>query len=111
MRADLRHYTGRMITVPWQSVLVLRHGLPLVGVVLLADDPVSRSAHGVIADFVVRYRLRAPVVATNVLAGVAELGVSIVPQIRVYGEGAEIARFRGKPSYDVLRDLFASLRP
>ncbi len=110
IKSDIRYYTDSLIDVPWQAVLALRYAVPRAGVVLLGDDSLSKASSRVIAHFINRNQLRAPIVATRAIEGAQELAVSLVPQIRVYDRGVEIKRHHGLASYSILSNLFESLK-
>jgi len=109
IRADIRYYFGRLLPVPWQAVVSLTRVFPDLGIVLLGDDFLSEKAKRVIAHFVERHEFRAPIVITQALEGATELGVAMLPQIRVRVGGVEAARHHGLANYSVLSSIFTPL--
>lgn len=107
---DVHLCCGKLVEAPWQKISELQQTGQAFLVALIGIDPISQKMAKVLDSFVTHRSPDFPIIKVDLTGPAAsELGVSLVPQLRVYKNGSELSRHHGFASYSVLSTLVQSL--
>jgi hypothetical protein len=102
----LAQFFGRLIPIQWDAVLALQGtGVRFVAI-LVGNDPISQSFESILTAFLTSHGIHTLIVKVEVYEQAAQqLGVSYLPQIRLYEKGQEVHRHRGSADYEALKRI------